>query len=69
MYRYFQLLTPEFRDLVAGNDNPANIPDCTHSQTAAAMARRWMRANGVQEAILVINDGDNILSMRDLSVN
>lgn len=71
-YTYFQLLDTDYNELVKGNDNPAGISDCTHGQTAAKMARTWMRENNIKEAILVTNvltnDGcDNILSQRELT--
>lgn len=74
MYKYFQLLDSNYDELVKGNDNPANISDCTDGRTAAKIARQWMRENGVKTAQLVINvftdDGcDNILSIRELNVN
>lgn len=73
MYTYYQLFDENYNELVKGNDNPANISDGTHGQTAAKMAREWMRKNNVKSAILVQNglddrDGDNILSQRDLTV-
>lgn len=73
MYTYFQLFDTEYNELVKGSENPASIPDCTHGQTAAKMARKWMRENGITTAILIRNvmakDGyDNIVSQRELIV-
>ena len=74
MYTYFQLFDSEYNEFVKGSENPASIPDCTHGQTAAKMARKWMRENNIQSAILITNvltdNGcDNILSQRVLCIS
>lgn len=73
MHTYYQLFDEDYNELVKGNENPANIADGTHGQTAAKMAREWMRKNNVKVAILIQNGlddmgCDNILSQRDLKV-
>ena len=44
-YKYYQLLDENYDNLVKDDENPANIPDGTHGQTAFRMAREWMKAN------------------------
>lgn len=63
-YYYYQLLAPNYDDLVKGNDNPACIADGTHLATAKKIARDWLKEANVKEAVLVrnvvANDCDNI---------
>ena len=71
-YKYYQLLDENYNDIVKGDENPANIPDGTHGQTAFKMAREWMMANNVKFANLVLNvvkdDGcDDIVSVREIA--
>ena len=72
-YKYYQLLDERYDTLVKDNDNPANIPDGTHGQTAFRMAREWMKANKVKFAQLVTNIiGDNgcddIVNIREIEL-
>lgn len=72
-YKYYQLLDVNYNDIVKGNENPANIPDGTHGQTAFRMAREWMKNNGVKFANLVTNiikdDGcDDICNIREITL-
>lgn len=72
-YKYYQLLDERYDTLVKDNDNPANIPDGTHGQTAFRMAREWMKANKVKFAQLVTNiirdNGcDDIVNIREIEL-
>ena len=72
-YKYYQLLDEHYDNLVKGNENPANIPDGAHGQTAFRMAREWMKANKVKFANLVtkfISDagGDDISNIREITL-
>ncbi len=60
MKRYwFQLLTADYDEL------GALIPDGSSKATAANRAKRWMRQNGVDNAVLAVNSmvTSNILDM------
>lgn len=72
-YKYYQLLDVNYNDIVKGNENPADIPDGTHGQTAFRMAREWMKNNGVKFANLVTNiikddGGDDICNIREITL-
>lgn len=72
-YKYYQLLDENYNNLVKDDENPANIPDGAHGQTAFRMAREWMKANKVKFANLVANiiseDGcDDISNIREISL-
>ena len=72
-YKYYQLLDERYDTLVKDNDNPANIPDGSHGQTAFRMAREWMKANKVKFAQLVTNiikdNGcDDIVNIREIEL-
>lgn len=66
MKRYWFELTDENY-----NDLGAFIPDGSSKQSAVNRARRWMRDNGITEAILVVNSmkTDNILDMIHIEEN
>lgn len=53
------------------NDLGAFIPDGSSKQSAVNRARRWMRDNGIIEAILAVNSmkTDNILDMIHIEEN
>ena len=60
MKRYwFQLLTADYDEL------GALIPDGSSKATAANRAKRWMRQNGINSAVLAVNSmaTSNILDM------
>lgn len=72
-YKYYQLLDENLDYLVKEDQNPADIPDCIHGQTAFRMAREWMKANHVKFANLVVNvvseDGcDDIANIREITI-
>lgn len=72
-YKYYQLLDDNYEPIVMEDENPANIPDGTHGQTAFRMAREWMKSNRVKFAQLITNvvtdDGcDNIANIREISI-
>lgn len=72
-YKYYQLLDENYNNLVKDDENPANIPDGTHGQTAFRMAREWMKANKVKFANLVANivsdnGGDDISNIREITL-
>lgn len=72
-YKYYQLLDEHYDNLVKDDDNPANIPDGAHGQTAFRMVREWMKANKVKFANLVTNiisddGGDDISNMREITL-
>lgn len=66
MKRYWFELTDENY-----NDLGAFIPDGSSKQSATNRARRWMRDNGVTEAILAVNSmkTDNILDIIHIEEN
>lgn len=66
MTRYWFELTDENY-----NDLGAFIPDGSSKQSAVNRARRWMRDNGIIEAILAVNSmkTDNILDMIHIEEN
>lgn len=66
MKRYWFELTDENY-----NDLGAFIPDGSSKQSAVNRARRWMRDNGITEAILAVNSmkTDNILDMIHIEEN
>ncbi|MFR7405564.1 MAG: hypothetical protein ACLUUS_00575 [Bacteroides stercoris] len=66
MKRYWFELTDENY-----NDLGAFIPDGSSKQSAVNRARRWMRDNGIIEAILAVNSmkTDNILDMIHIEEN
>ena len=66
MKRYWFELTDENY-----NDLGAFIPDGSSKQSAVNRARRWMRDNGIIDAILAVNSmkTDNILDMIHIEEN
>lgn len=66
MKRYWFELTDENY-----NDLGAFIPDGSSKQSAVNRARRWMKDNGIIEAILAVNSmkTDNILDMIHIEEN
>ncbi|MGL5730769.1 MAG: hypothetical protein ACRCX5_06580 [Bacteroidales bacterium] len=69
-YRYYQLIDTDLRNIVSDNDNPAGVNDNENPQTAAKMCRKWMKDNGIMEAILVTNDADteSMINFRTLTI-
>ena len=61
---YFELQDDSYNDL------GAFIPDGSNKKTAVNKAKRWMKENGIQQAVLSVNSmaTDNLLEVIDIEL-